>query len=1022
MPMPDLLRNRGGNAPCLWFSRNNPFQTEEITCVLTKMEKAVQFTKLYKSSLSHKIHFPSFFNTVFHMKENQKTIYLIDAHALLFQTYHAIGPMSNAKGLPTNALFGFTRYLLTLRLERQPDYLVCVFDPDGPVFRETIYPDYKKNRDEIPSDLALQIGPVKELLSLMKIPVLAETSYEADDVLATIATEAEKKGMKVFLCTSDKDCRQLISDQISIYNLRKNLILDRQGLWDDWGVTPDQVIDLQVLVGDSVDNVPGVPGVGVKTAAKLLQEYQTLDNLLAHVDEIAGPKRRENLKASISFIPTSRQLVKLVRNVPLKMEWQKWQVQPWDAAGLLKKFQEWGFRRFADQIRQELEQRKTPIPKVEQSELFPEETQFPQNVFSEESLSGGLTGQKTEFYSEKNKKISEISNKPAYHLIDDQDKLRKFLQQLKQQSQFAIDLETTGLHKDASIVGYAFSWKAGEGWYLPVKGPTGSSILDAETTRKTLKPFLENPNLGKINQNIKYDSLILRQNQVELQGVVGDSMIADYLLNAGEKNHNLQQLARTHLNHEVIPITKLLGPKGPKQLRMDEVDPQQIVEYAGEDADLAWQLCEYLPKKLQSLGIEELYRKVEVPLIEVLAEMEYWGIRLDVARLQNLSQQMADNLKKIEDKIYVLAGETFNIASLKQLRRILFEKLKLPVKRKTGITGKPSTDQETLEWLATQNEKGELPRCLLEYRHLTKLKSTYIDALPQLVNPKTSRLHASFHQTVTTTGRLSSSDPNLQNIPIRTDLGGQIRQAFVPEPGWLLISADYSQIELRLLAHFSQDEELLRAFANNQDIHTLVASQIFGVSSSDVKSDMRRLAKTVNFGILYGMSAHGLAQRLQIRREEAEAFIQKYFEKYPRVLDYQTQLLQQCRERGFVSTLLGRRRSFQKDLIRTDSTFQQRNQPEREAINMEIQGSAADLIKVAMLNINRKMKKEPLRTRMLLQIHDELVFETPPEEVEVTTHLIHQEMTEALKEHLRVPLKVDLALGKNWLDVEAIKL
>jgi DNA polymerase-1 len=524
--------------------------------------------------------------------------------------------------------------------------------------------------------------------------------------------------------------------------------------------------------------------------------------------------------------------------------------------------------------------------------------------------------------------------------------------------------------------------------------------------------------VAKVNQNIKYDLLVLRQQGVSVAGVAGDPMVADYLLHAGERNHNMQNLARTHLGHDVIPITDLIGKKGKAQLCMDQVPPAQVAVYSGEDADVAWRLCELLEGQLQNEGLKRLYDELEVPLIQVLAELEFNGIRLDVPRLRRLGEEMAAELEAIEQEIYRLAGRRFNVASLKQLRQILFDELKLPVKRKTGITGEASTDQETLEWLADQGH--ELPKKLVEHRRLAKLKGTYVDALPQLVNPDTGRLHASFNQTVAATGRLSSSDPNLQNVPIRTELGGQIRQAFLPAEGWVLLTADYSQIELRLLAHFSGDEALRRAFTEDHDIHSAVAAQVFGVEEEHVTAGMRRLAKTVNFGVIYGMSDFGLAQRLHLPREEAARFIDAYFARYPRVLAYQDRLLAECRRCGYVATILGRRRTFDPKVLRPDSTYKQRSQAEREAINMEIQGSAADLIKVAMLNIYRRLRRESRQARMLLQIHDELVFEVPSDELKPVAALVAEEMTGALASQLQVALKVDLAAGPNWLDTREL--
>jgi DNA polymerase-1 len=929
-------------------------------------------------------------------------MYLIDAHSLIFQVFHAIPEMSSPSGVPTNAVYGFTRDVLFLRTEKKPDYLLCVFDIPGPTFRDKLYADYKANRAPAPVDLGPQIPEICRMLEAMHIPILGQSGFEADDLLATVSNAAAERGLDVYICTSDKDCRQLINDRVRLYNLRKHSALDREALRLDWGITSEQVVDLQTLVGDPVDNVPGVPGIGIKTAAKLLQEYGTLDNILAHIDALPGAKMRENLRNSGERIRLGRELVRLRIDVPMELEWDKWRLGDWNAPKLLVLFQEWGFRGFAEQVRKlsgaiaEPTSEATEVP--HQGELFP----FGANA-AEPAQS-----------VQNNEPLARKAN-----LVDTPEKFKNFLRDLKKQKRFAVDLETTGLDPLRSeLVGLAFGWQQDEAWYLPLRGPEGDVTLDTDLTLAQLAPILENPRVTKVNQNIKFDVLAFRGKGVRLEGVAGDSMVADYLLHAGERSHNMTDLALRYLNHRVIPITDLIGKKGKNQLRMDQVSTARVAEYSAEDAQVAWNLCQLLEPRLRDEGLWRLYEEVEVPLIEVLAELEYNGIRIDVPRLRNLSEEMAQQLTTIEREIHELAGRPFNIASPKQLRQVLFDELKLPTQRRTGITGEASTDQETLERLAALGH--ELPRKILLHRQIAKLKGTYVDALPELVNPSTGRIHASFNQTVASTGRLSSSDPNLQNIPVRRELGRQIRQAFRPAEGWQLLTADYSQIELRLLAHFSGDAELGRAFAEDHDIHTLVAAQIFDVADADVTPDMRRVAKTVNFGVIYGMSAHGLATRLGMPREEAAQFIDAYFARYPKVLEYQARLLEKCRRDRYVGTLLGRRREISG--IRPDSTYQQRNQPEREAINMEIQGSAADLIKLAMLHIHRRLGREGRQTRMLLQIHDELVFEAPPEEIDDVAALITEEMTAPLQRALKldVPLKVDVAVGPNWLDVEEI--
>jgi DNA polymerase-1 len=939
------------------------------------------------------------------------TLFLVDAHGLLFQVFHAIPEMSSPAGLPTNALFGFTRDMLFLRNTMRPDYLVCVFDAPGGTFRDRIYPEYKAHRPAMPDAMSLQIGLAYQMLQAMRIPVLTVPEVEADDVLATVARAGAERGLDVYLCTSDKDCRQLLSDRIKMFNLRKRDTFDRESLQKDWGIKPEQVVDFQMLVGDSVDNVPGVAGIGEKTAAKLLQEFHTVDNVLANISKVPGAKKQENLRKAAPDMPRNRQLVTLKSDVPLPMTWDQWRVQDWDAPQLFKLFKEWGFRSFAEQVRSSAPAGNAPGAEAQGSGAV---AMVQGTLFDDAAPAAKTSG--ADGSSSAPSAVGTWEAK--YQLVDKPAAFARFLSKLKKAKRFAIDLETTGLDpRRSEIVGLAFSWQRGVAYYLAVRGPEGTPLLDEATVLDGLRPLLEAPEPVKVNQNIKFDWIVLRQHGIRLAGVVGDPMVAHYVLHADEREHNMEALSRQYLQHEVIPITDLIGKKGKNQLRMDQVATARVAEYSGEDADVALRLCELLEADLAEAGLKKLYDELEVPLIEVLAELEFNGIRIDVPRLKALSEQMGQQLAALEQEIYALAGRQFNIASLPQLRKVLFDDLKLESKRKTGITRQPSTDQETLEELALVHP---LPRKLLEHRQIAKLKGTYVDALPDLVNPETGRVHASFNQVVAATGRLSASDPNLQNIPIRTEQGGQIRQAFVPEPGWLLLTADYSQIELRLLAHFCGDEVLRRAFAEDHDIHSLVAAQVFGVPEKDVTAEMRRMAKTVNFGVIYGMSAFGLSRRLEMPKEEAARFIDDYFKRYPRVLDYQDQLLAKARQQGYVSTILGRRRRFDPQAIRADSTYQQRNQAEREAINMEIQGSAADLMKVAMLNVYRRMKKEERQARMLLQIHDELVLEVPPGELKEVARLVHEEMTAALADRLQVPLKVEVAAGPNWLDGEPL--
>jgi DNA polymerase-1 len=917
-----------------------------------------------------------------------ESLYIVDAHSLIFQVFHAIAQMTSPAGLPTNALFGFTRDLLFLRDDKKPDFLLCVFDHPEPTFRDKIYPEYKANRSPMPDDLRLQIPLIHQLLKAMRIPVLSTAGYEADDVIATLAVAGQARDMDVFICTSDKDCRQLITDRVCIFNLRKKEVLDAEGLLRDWNIRPSQVIDLLVLVGDTVDNVPGVPGIGIKTAAKLLNEYGTLENLMANVDKISGAKMKENLQAFRDRIETTRKLIALALDVPVSLSWEEWRLAEPNYEALVDLFQEWSFHRFADQVRQQ--KRSRP---ARQLDLFA-------GAGGDEP---GLTGPAP----------VRAGWAAKYQTVDTREDAARLVLELSKQSRFAFALQTSGPSpRQAAIVGAAFSWQAGESFYLPFSGSEGTRTLDRALVLGQLKPIFEDANVGKISQNIKNDVLVLRAHGVSIQGAAGDPMVADYLLRAGERSHSIDELSNRYLDHAVIPISRLTGKKG--DVAIEAIPAADMTQYAGEAADVAWRLGEVLEDKLGEEKLLTLYRDLELPLAEVLAELEFNGMRVDVALLGRLSEEMTSRLRTIESEIYELAGRSFNIASPTQLRQVMFEELKLPKQRRTGITGEASTAQVTLERLAALGHA--LPRKILDHRQIAKLKGTYVDALPGLVNPATGRVHAAFNQTVAATGRLSSSDPNLQNIPIRTEQGRQIRQAFVPEAGWVLLTADYSQVELRLLAHFSSDETLLQAFKEDRDIHALVAAQIFGVPEAEVTADQRRLAKTVNFGVLYGMSAHGLAQRLEMSVEDAARFIDAYFARYPRIAGYQSRLLKDCRQRRCAGTILGRRREITG--IRAESTYQQRNQPEREAINMEIQGSAADLIKTAMLRIHRRLKSERRSSRMLLQIHDELVFEAPPSELPQLAALVNEQMTTALD--LEVPLKVEIAAGPNWLDVEEV--
>jgi DNA polymerase-1 len=895
---------------------------------------------------------------------DRPTLYILDAYSLIYQVFHAIPLMTGPAGQPTHAVFGIFRDLLNLRKNRKPDLLAAAFDGAGPVFRSEMFAEYKAQRKPMPEELIPQIPVIRKLFEAFRIPVLIHEGVEADDVIATLAVSAADRGLDVFICTADKDARQLISDRIQLFNLRKSQIMDAAALQVDWGVSPGQVVDLLALTGDAVDNIPGVPGIGVKTAAELLQTHGDLETLLSNIDKVSGPKRKQNLREHAETARRARALIELRTDVPLDLDWDALRVGEYDYSALKAICVECGFHQFLNEL-------------VDTSK--PPEAEW---------------------------------RTDAYPIIDTPEALRAFVAELEAQPKFCLDTETTSIDPlRADIVGYSFCWEEGRAFYLPVRGPMGSRVLDPDATLQALRPALTNPKTEKVGQNLKYDMLVLRRAGIELSGPVTDTMVLSYLLESGERNHNLDELARRFLDHTMIPITALIG-KGKAQLLMDQVEIPKIAAYAGEDADAAWRLEAILGPRTRSEGLWDLYAALERPLIAVLAEMEAAGITVDVQRLRSLSKEFSERLNAIETEIFNLAGHAFNIASGPQLSQVLFQELKLPVVKKTP-GGEPSTAVEVLEELANRHP---LPRLLIQHRQLAKLKGTYLDALPALVHPEDGRIHSSFSQVVAATGRLSSSDPNLQNIPVRTEDGRQIRQAFVPGfPGWSLLTADYSQIELRILAHYSKDPALVRAFAEDRDIHTVVASQIFRVSEDKVDSNQRRVAKTVNFGVIYGLSPYGLASRLGISQTEAAAFIDAYFTEYAGVEAFITRTLEGALAQGRVETILGRRRAI--NGIK-NTTGRNRNLAERTAVNTVIQGSAADLIKRAMLAVDRRLREERLQTRMLLQIHDELVFEAPDPEIPRLAALVNEAMTTALD--LDVPLKVDMAWGPNWLDVEPL--
>lgn len=896
-----------------------------------------------------------------------KSVYVIDCHSLIYQVFHAIGEMTSPDGRAVNALFGFTRDILDILSKRKPDFLFCAFDVSDITFRNQIFPDYKAHRDPMPEDLRAQIPEIQRLLRALAIPVLELDGYEADDILATVARECRERGATCVLVTSDKDCRQLLADRVRLLNMRKGQLYGPEELWAEWGVAPEQVVDFQALVGDSVDNVPGVPTIGPKTASQLLQEFGNLEEVLAQVDNIKG-KKGEKIRESQDLARLSQQLVRLDNSVPIEINWPAGQLGGMNVPAAVAICEEFGFRSITDRVRQ-----LAPMAPPSASEW-----------------------------------------QAHYRAVTDLGEVRRLVEIIQQRGSFCLDTETTSaLPRWADLVGVSLCWEAGEAVYIPVRAPAGTPTLDESELLEALRPILSDPQLEIIGQNLKYDLVVLRGAGVEVRGQCFDTMVADYLLNPGRNVHNMDDLALRFLNHKTIKITELIG-SGRNQLRMDQVDLARISEYAAEDADVPFRLKPILHHKLETQELIRLYSDVEMPLTRVLADMEFQGIAVDPEVLRSLNTELAENIGRLADEIQRLAGMPFNLDSTQQLAEILFERLKLPVIKRTKLG--LSTDVDVLEELA---DLHPLPARMVEYRQLAKLKNTYSEALLEQICPKTGRVHTSFMQDVARTGRLSSKDPNLQNIPIRTATGRRIRQAFVASrPDTRLLAADYSQIELRVLAHFCQDPVLLAAFAADEDIHRVVAAQVNGVEPEQVTEEMRRQAKAVNFGIIYGQSAFGLARELGIPKDAAAKFIDAYFARYPAVEGFIRSILESAAEKGYVSTILGRRRSIEGVRKPSLGFSRSRTAPERIAVNTVIQGSAADLIKLAMIEVHRHLIESEFEAKLLLQIHDELVLEVRADQVPAVAQLVRDQMSRAA--NLRVPLKVVVEAGPNWNDTEPI--
>jgi DNA polymerase-1 len=878
-------------------------------------------------------------------------LFLIDGSSYIYRAYFALPYLSNSAGMPTNAIYGFTQMLIRVVKEHKPHYLAMVLDAPGPTFRHEVYKAYKANRPSMPEELIPQIPYIKEVTRGFRIPILEKPGYEADDIIGTLV-EKLRADADITIVSGDKDMLQLVSDRVTILDTMKDRVYDQAEVKRRFEAQPSQVIDVFGLSGDTSDNVPGVPGIGEKTAVKLIKEFGSIDNIYNNIDKVAGEKLRENLKKYKEQALLSKELVRIRTDVPLPVDLTALRLIPADNERLKEIFKELEFNKFVKE----------------------------------------LTPQKTIPYDD-------------YHVINRMEDAEKLMKALRETGEFSLDLETTSLFPmEAELVGLSLSCREHQAFYLPfAHKDTAMPQLELSHILSLLRPLLEDERMKVYGQNIKYDYIVLQRYGITIKGIAGDTMIASYLLNPTKHNHNLEEIALEYLDHQMITYKDLTGI-GKKALSFDRVGIEEAKVYSCEDADVTFLLAKLLLPKLGEEGLSDLFHQVEMPLLEVLAKMEMNGVKIDVNLLQEMSSEFESFLNSSMEKIYALAGEEFNINSPQQLGNILFEKLKLPGARRTKIGY--STDVETLQKLAPHHP---LPAEILAFRSLAKLKSTYIDAFPKMINHHTGRLHTSYNQTTTATGRLSSSDPNLQNIPIRSPEGRRIREAFIAEPGWKILSVDYSQIELRILAHLSQDETLMRSFREDEDIHTRTAAEIFGVNPLMVTPQMRREAKVINFGIIYGMSAYGLAKELGIDQKVAKAYITDYFKQYRGVREYIDSVLEKAREKGYVTTLKHRRRYLPEI---TSPNQAMRQFAERMAINAPIQGTAADLIKIAMIEIQKRIEERGLRMKMIIQIHDELVFEIPEEEAAEAKNLVKKEMEGVID--ISVPLKIDINTGKNW--------
>ncbi len=895
---------------------------------------------------------------------NNPPFILVDGSSYLFRAYHALPELSNSQGEPTGAIVGVLNMLRRLLNDYRPEHIVVVFDAPGGSFRNQLYKEYKANRPPMPEDLRMQIEPLHDIIRAMGLPLIMVEGVEADDVIGTLARQATEQGMNTLISTGDKDMAQLVNEHVSLVNTMSETFTDRDGVVEKFGVKPEQIIDYLALVGDSVDNIPGVPKCGPKTAAKWLQAYGDLDNLTAHADEIKG-KIGENLRQSLEFLPLSRQLATIKLDVPLER----------------------GPGEF-NPVEPDVERLRAHYQRMESNRLL-----------------AILEGESGEPAADEAPAAADRD----YETVLDKKAFERWLKRLTQAPLFAFDTETTSLdYMTAELVGVSFAVDAGEAAYVPLAHdyPGAPPQLSREWVLTQLKPLLEDPKRAKLGQNLKYDMSVLARYDIALQGVAFDTMLESYVLDATATRHDMDSLAQLYLNEKTIHFEEIAG-KGKKQLTFNQIDLEQAAPYAAEDADITLRLHQTLwPRLQQSAPLATLLTELEIPLVPVLSRMERNGVRIDMDKLRKQSARLAQQMHDLEQRAYRIAGHNFNLGSPKQIGEVFFNELQLPVVAKTP-KGAPSTAESVLVELAEQGH--ELPSVILEHRGLSKLKSTYTDKLPEMVNPATGRVHTSYHQAVAATGRLSSSDPNLQNIPVRSEEGRRIRQAFVPEDGWKMVAADYSQIELRIMAHLSGDEGLLKAFSAGEDIHRATAAEVFGASLEEVTPEQRRSAKAINFGLIYGMSAFGLARQLGIERGAAQEYVDLYFERYPGVAAFMDRIREQAHEQGYVETLFGRR-LYLPDI--NARNHQRRTAAERTAINAPMQGSAADIIKRAMLVVDGWIENERPPVRLLMQVHDELVLEVEEGFVEQATERLRQAMEGAAS--LAVPLLVDVGVGEDW--------